>query len=852
MNSGSTPRSCGSQWSQGTFVIELTGLGTFDLRIDRRPLSSLTVQPKRVGLLVYLHLARPPGAHRRDTLLSMFWPEHDEAHARQSLNQALYSLRRTLGQDAIRSRGRDQVELVQDVMVSDVSAFEDALEAGDRERALALYRGDLLPGFYLTGCDEFERWLDDARGRLRHRAIAVARDLIATLEAKWDSTPALHWARWARLTAPLDEGFLLAQLRLLAGRGDQEAIASEYRAYVSRLSAELGLEPSTTALKAYEAAMQKAAKEDSFREPVAKDAATGPVTPSRAAALPGPRHRLAKALMVAVVIIAMAWYTSARIPDARGAPSLDRRRILVMPVEYGADSSLVATAHLAADRMASVLARSGLVRVVTPVVAGATRGNPARLASQAGAGLMVAASIHPSAPRREGTSAMLEAVITETSTGRIVGRVEPTAIDVAAPAAGLTEFGSRVTGSVVMAADFALGDWTATGSQPPDLESYRLFAAGLDAMRNDGGLAEADSLFLRAAGRDSSFTTPLVWAIRARTDAHRHLAADSLARRLRPLRPQMKGADGAMYDYYAAYLWSSWEEAYQAARRMAEIVPTADWKRLAAGAALPANRPGDALTILNETERDQGSWIRDWPLRWRTWAMAYHAVGRYGDEHRLAKEWEHRDPGYARVAEFNSLAGLGRWTELAAVLERQLEEVGGSRARLRVLGNAEQEIRAHGGAVHADRYGEMLIALVDSIRGLDTSFPARFERARLRTQVGRYAEAYELLDEGVGPPDLAGYVEKAILGIAAAGVGQEDEARALARQLTVEPPLVSGTMTMWAARILAVLGDREGGTDLFRLAIERGHGFYPWLHTVREFESLRDYPPFQALIKPLN
>ncbi len=830
-------------------MIDLTLLGHIDVLVDEKPLRALTAQPKRLGLLVFLHLARPKGPQQRESIVGMFWPEQDQYHARQALNQSLYYLRRELGRETIRSSGRELVGILPGAVRSDVADFEAALDAGDLEQALARYRGDLLPGFYLTGCPDFERWLDEERERLRQRAHSALKDVIARTESQGALAQALHWARVARLMSPLDEGFLMAQLSLLARLGDTDSIRREFRSYEERLQAVLDLEPSDDLRAHVEDALASAVTAPATIEN-AGTVSEPPISVVRLPHVPTNRRlRRAGSLAIIATIVASGWYALSRVSDASGAPPLERRRVLVLPFEPSGNPDLRPIASMASDWIAGELSKSGLVRVV---IGESPTPNPMRLARESRAGLVISGLVRERGPDEGDLGAMVEAVIIETASNQVVGRVESTSIDLGSPAAGLTEFGNRVAGSVVMAADFTLGDWTGSVSRPPDLESYRLFAAGLDAMHDDGRLAEADSLFLLAVSRDSSFVTPLVWAVRARAEAHRPLGADSLARQLAPRRQQMSGADAAMYDYYAAYLWSSWEEAYQAARRMAEIVPTADWKRLAAGAALAANRPGDALTILEETERDQGPWIRDWPLRWRTWVMAYHDAGRYEDERRIAAEWQRRDPSYARVAEVNSLAGLGRWAELSKVLERQLQTVQGRGERLRILGNAVSEIRAHGGGTRADRYAEMLVALVDSIHGADTSMAARFERARQRDIVGRYAEASALLREDDGGPGAPDYIVKGIHGVAAAFVGEEQVARDLARELTVEPPLGAGTRTMWAARVLAVLGDREGATDLFRLAIERGHGFYPWLHTVREFESLRDYPPFQALIKPLN
>src|SRR5919108_859050 len=146
-------------------MIELRALGTLVLRgHNGEDLHSVLAQPKRVALLAYLAIARPRGFHRRDTLLALLWPEQDEQHARWALNQALRHLRTALGKEAVPSRGDGEIGIDVRALSCDAVEFEAAIEADDPARALGLYRGDLLEGFHVSGCGEFERWLEEERG----------------------------------------------------------------------------------------------------------------------------------------------------------------------------------------------------------------------------------------------------------------------------------------------------------------------------------------------------------------------------------------------------------------------------------------------------------------------------------------------------------------------------------------------------------------------------------------------------------------------------------------------------------------------------------------------------------------
>lgn len=149
-------------------MIQLRILGGVELTDGNgEPVNVVAVQSKRFAILVYLALAVPRGWHRRDTLLALFWPELDQARARHALRQALHFLRKSLGDDIVRSRGSEDVAAGTGVWC-DAVAFED----GDPAlHTLALYRGELLPGFFIRdAAAEWDQWMDERRNALRNRA----------------------------------------------------------------------------------------------------------------------------------------------------------------------------------------------------------------------------------------------------------------------------------------------------------------------------------------------------------------------------------------------------------------------------------------------------------------------------------------------------------------------------------------------------------------------------------------------------------------------------------------------------------------------------------------------------------
>ena len=227
-------------------MIQLHTLGVLDLRgPSGHEIRAVLQQPKRLGLLAYLSVATPRRFHRRDSLLALFWPELDQEHARAALRRSLYFLRAELGADVLAGRGEEEVGVSEETLWCDATALERALDAGDFERAVELYRGPLLDGLYVAGAaSEYQDWLDGERTRLRGRAAAAARSFSGQMESEGRLADAAQWCRRALELRPDDEAELRRLLGLLDRSGDRSAALRAYDDFARRMIHEFELEPS--------------------------------------------------------------------------------------------------------------------------------------------------------------------------------------------------------------------------------------------------------------------------------------------------------------------------------------------------------------------------------------------------------------------------------------------------------------------------------------------------------------------------------------------------------------------------------------------------------------------------------
>jgi DNA-binding SARP family transcriptional activator len=220
-------------------------LGGIELRgIPASDADRLLTQSKAVALLSFLGLSPTGRYQRRDRVVGMLWPELDQEHARAALRKAVFAVRHALGADVLSTRGDEELTLAPERLWIDVVEFTACTDEGRLARALELYRGELMPGFFLAGCSDFDLWLADQRSAANGRAAAAAWALARSCEAENSYTNAGVWARRAVKYAWGDERVLRRAMTMLDRIGDRAGALKLYDEFARRLRAELEAAPS--------------------------------------------------------------------------------------------------------------------------------------------------------------------------------------------------------------------------------------------------------------------------------------------------------------------------------------------------------------------------------------------------------------------------------------------------------------------------------------------------------------------------------------------------------------------------------------------------------------------------------
>lgn len=222
-------------------MLRLTTFGGVVLRQDGVAHEGAASQRRRLALLTLIATAGS-GSISRDKLLAYLWPEGDTDNARHALRQSLHGIQRALSTDGL-FVGSELLQLDPTVISSDVVEFEQAIEARAPHRAVALYKGPFLDGFFISGANEFDRWAERLRVRYAGDFIAALDSCATEATERGEHAAAVVW--WRRLAAelPLSSRYALGAMRALSASGDNTGALHFAQMHEAAVREELGVEP---------------------------------------------------------------------------------------------------------------------------------------------------------------------------------------------------------------------------------------------------------------------------------------------------------------------------------------------------------------------------------------------------------------------------------------------------------------------------------------------------------------------------------------------------------------------------------------------------------------------------------
>ena len=253
-------------------MLEVRLLGQLDVRRDGTQVSI----PSRAAQSLLAYLLLTAGTlHRREKLAGLLWPDSKEENARQNLRHELWRLRQAIESKTPRP-GEAPALLVDDIAIGfnaqsdywlDVAHVEkrtgERVAADDLIASLALYRGELLPGFY-------DEWVVLERERVRavfEQRMARLLELLVE-EKRWKAT--LEWSeRWIALGQTPEPAYC-ALMVAHSATGNMSQVAAVYQRCVQAMRHDLGVEPSAQTRALFERLSQGEKIPESSRSAIAR------------------------------------------------------------------------------------------------------------------------------------------------------------------------------------------------------------------------------------------------------------------------------------------------------------------------------------------------------------------------------------------------------------------------------------------------------------------------------------------------------------------------------------------------------------------------------------------------------
>jgi tRNA A-37 threonylcarbamoyl transferase component Bud32/TolB-like protein/tetratricopeptide (TPR) repeat protein len=569
-------------------------------------------------------------------------------------------------------------------------------------------------------------------------------------------------------------------------------------------------------------------------------------TPSRISAIDTSRQRSAQVRWIGIGVV-VAVVVAIAIPflsRARGTP-LNAKRVMVAPFEnVTRDTALALVGRITSDYITEGLSQLDSVEAVpsaTVLAATSANGtveNVRRFAKAQRAGTLISGSIY-----RQGDSLRFHAEVTDIASGKLLVSLADVAGPASDPIRGIRLLRERLMGAIAIRDERK----SLQLQGAPRYDAYEVFMLGRERFEHQdyrGAIVRLE----QALAVDSTFGAAYTLLATAHSNLQQWAVADSVAKVAGRWRDRMSKPDREQLDWVLANIDGDLESTHRIAQ--AKAARDSNWVSLWLTAlhALYLNRPRETVRIVSALTPPPG-----WLPHWNALASAHHLLGEFDDELRVGEAGNAIYPGRLVGVELRALGAEGDLRRLRPIIdsvERASTDTVFTPADEMLL--AALELRAHGHESDADeiltrarqwiamRSGEAAKRPSLQRTAANIFFASRqFDSAQTRyAALAARGDTFDIMARGR-------------VGSSAALRGDTVVARQVFDELSrINRRYTFGEPSYWRAAIAASLGQKETAVRLLAEALARGARKMPEIHRVEEFQSLRGFEPFEAILRP--
>jgi len=233
-------------------------MGTGTIEIDGKEIQ--LPFKKAYGLVFYLAIE---GLSSRDTIVNLLWGEQNEKLAKKNLRNAVYVVRKALGDDYIISPQRDLLSLNSEfVEYIDVLSIDEM----DSIEILSLTEIEFLQSFNLKDSEYFDEWISNNRYHFMEKIkkrmkIIIEKDMET---ANYEEAETL--CRKILTIDAYDESVYIMLFRTLKEQNKYKMVLNAYNELCEKLNDELMLTPDEETKRVFEEIMMIKSKENKEKQ----------------------------------------------------------------------------------------------------------------------------------------------------------------------------------------------------------------------------------------------------------------------------------------------------------------------------------------------------------------------------------------------------------------------------------------------------------------------------------------------------------------------------------------------------------------------------------------------------------
>jgi serine/threonine-protein kinase len=577
---------------------------------------------------------------------------------------------------------------------------------------------------------------------------------------------------------------------------------------------------------------------------------TAPLASATTSTLAAPSRSRAALLGIVAGILVLAvggWLATTQLRQ----PAIAQRRIAVAPFEnLTGDPQLDMLGRMASDWLSQGVARAESVEVastmaVTAAMADAPPGTNVveRLARATRASVVVTGTVYA-----QGDSLRFQSSVVDARSGRDILAIDPVMAPKTDPMAGIDALRERLVGAVTLGADTSRKFLI----RAPRFTAYQEYLKGEEAFVRTQG--QSRPLFERAIALDSTLVPAYVYLAVIYSNANRWDSSEAVTRRLERLKDRLTPFERDHLTWLEANLGGNDERQLNAAQAVLARDSMPGFLYLVGLHANAAFRPDVALTALEKA--DSALVAGGWWQQVTVLSNTYHLLGRHADGLAMLRRRRVDFPSNLSIpgAELRTLSALGRREEalaLADTLLRGISNTEGNQVTAFVLGGALEFETHHRDTATAFALARRVVQWHQGHPNPNATGARLQQEGRAWLLLGGLDSAERAFRRSV-VRDSSNIGAAGHLALTLALKGDSLRARAMADSIgLVQRKWLFGAQTWWRGAVLGALGEHEIAVRLLQQSFSAGQNRSGLQHNLA-LRSLRGYPSFEALLKPVR